>query len=129
MFKWISRIILAINSLMETYVGIIFLVAPEKSYQVIKAITPTGGSLSLMPRMYGLAAFCLGLFSFLLLIRKKETDFLAAGFLMLGIFHCGLFSVQMVDNPNWIHIGPVHLILGLIFLFLSLSKFKLSQSS
>src|SRR4030042_4094706 len=112
---------LFVNGLMETYFGIFLFIAPDKIYQTLKAVAPSGGSV-LVPRMYGMAALCLGLFSLGLLLRKKETDFLSTGFLIFGIFHCGMFLVQLADNPNWTYGGPIHLILGPIFLILFFMK-------
>jgi hypothetical protein len=124
MFKWISKIVLLINGLMEGSFGITLLISPFKIYQSLKAVSPTGGSLLLAPRMYGLAALCLGLFSLLLLLRKKESDFLGMGYLIFAIFHCGMFLVQLADNPAWTYASPIHVILGPIFLILFTYKLK-----
>ncbi len=110
------KILLWVNTILESLAGLLFLFMPEMLETVpgFDSLPLTEGML--LVRMYGVAALTLGIFSALLLFRLKYYQaVLVDGLLLFALFHCGLTIILFI-YANDFRPGILHGTLALAFL-------------
>ncbi len=115
------KILLLINGLIEGGFGIYLIVFPEEMSRALGCPQLVHVSYTLVSRMYGLGALCLGILSLDQFLRRGKSDSLTVCLLIFTIFHVGMAIIQLVDNPN-IQASLVHIVLGSAFLFSYLKR-------
>lgn len=112
------KLLLLINGLIESIVGLGFIFNPEMMGSILGGTnTP---QFLLMVRMYGFAALVLGIFSFQLMSKTHEQELLISGLFMFFIFHSFIAVSQFwntVEKSSTIGPGVMHILLAIGFLF------------
>ncbi len=111
------KTLLWINTVIEVLAGLLFLFFPGLP-EFLPGWTEAGDELiTLLVKMYGVAALILGVFSGFLLFRLKYIQVvLIDGLALFTFFHAGIAGILFIYSPD-IRPGILHGTLGLAFLF------------
>lgn len=111
------KTLLWINLIVEGLAGLLFLFFPGLPEMIPGLNGLAGSGLTMLMKMYGVAALTLAIFSGLLLFRLKYYEaVLTDGLALFTLFHLGIATTQFLYNTD-VRPGMVHALLGLAFLW------------
>lgn len=111
------KTLLWINMIIEGLAGLLFLFFPGLPEFLPGYAAATDDLITLLVKMYGVAALILGVFSGFLLFRLKYIHVaLVDGLALFTFFHAGIAAVLFTYSPDF-RPGILHGALGLAFLF------------
>jgi hypothetical protein len=112
---WI-KYLLFVNAAIEGAIGLLFLFYPQMPTLLpgLEGAEDIGG-VNMLIKLYGGAAFTLGLFSLLLTRQKYNPEALSMGVVVFLVFHSLLSVNQFIYNPD-LRPAILHVLLAIGFL-------------